>query len=299
MRVTQSMLSNQMLRNLSSNYETMAKLQEQVSSNKKFSKPSDDPVAAMRAMGYRSELNQIDQYGQNIGEVQSWLDSTDDAISQGIDVLQRIRDLTVEASNGSMTVDERTDAAQEIEQLKEQLINIGDTQVGGKYIFNGTKTNVRPSTDPTSGEAVYPPQYDDGTVSIEIFSGIKLPVNTSGKSLFSDDKGNNLFQDLDTFIADLKNNNSAGIQSFLGKIDPHIDRFLAQQANVGARTNRLELMEDRISQQEVFTTDQMSKNEDIDFAEVMTQFSSAESVFRAALGVGSKVIQPTLLDFLR
>ncbi|WP_075982959.1 flagellar hook-associated protein FlgL [Bacillus massilinigeriensis] len=298
MRVTQSMLSNNMLRNLSKNYEKMSRLQDQVSSNRKFNKPSDDPVAAMRAMGYRTELNRIEQYSQNIGEVQNWLDSTDDAIGLGVDALQRIRELTVNASNGTMTVDERKAVAAEVEQLKQQLINIGDTQVGGKYIFNGTKTNASPSTD-AAGNPLNPPVYDTGIISIEVFSGIKLPVNTSGKGLFEDGSGNNLFQDLDTFIDDLKNDNQTGINSFLGKIDSHTDRFLAEQANVGARQNRLELMEDRISTQEVFTTDQLSKNEDIDFAEVMTEFTTAESVYRAALGIGSKVIQPTLMDFLR
>lgn len=101
MRVTQSMLSNNMLRNLSSNYNKMGKLQDQLTTQKRITRPSDDPVVAMLGLGYRDSLNKVQQYSRNISEATNWLDSTDDAISQGVKVLQRIRELTVQASNGT------------------------------------------------------------------------------------------------------------------------------------------------------------------------------------------------------
>ena len=137
MRVTQSMLTNNMLNNLSSSYEKLGKLQEQVSSQKKFSKPSDDPVAAMMGMGYRTNLNQIEQYKSNISEAENWINSTDDAITEAVSAFQRIRELTVQGSNGTYEGKQLENIAEEIKQLKEHLVSIGDTQIGGKYIFNG------------------------------------------------------------------------------------------------------------------------------------------------------------------
>ncbi|MDQ7861645.1 flagellar hook-associated protein FlgL [Peribacillus frigoritolerans] len=140
MRVTQSMLTNNMLSNLSSSYEKMSKLQEQVSSQKKFSKPSDNPVAAMMGMGYRTNLNQIGQYQNNIAEATNWIDSTDDAITESVSAMQRIRELTVQGSNGTYEGEQLKTITEEIKQLKEHLITLGDTQIGGKYIFNGQDT---------------------------------------------------------------------------------------------------------------------------------------------------------------
>lgn len=286
MRVTQSMLSNNLLRNLSNSYDRLGKLQDQISTQKKFTKPSDDPVAAMLGMNYRTDLNRIQQYQRNIGEVKNWIDSTDDALDKAVLALQRIRELTVQASNGTLEEDQRKAIAEEVKQLKEHLRDIGDTQVGGKYIFNGTKTNERPSVT----------GYATGTIELEVFSGIKIPVNIEGAPLFKDMLDDN--GDIQGLINALEKNDPS-IGDFLGKIDANIDKFLAARAQVGAKQNRVELMEDRLSQQEVFSSRILSDNEDIDIEKAIMELTTQESVHRAALSVGSRIIQPTLVDFLR
>ncbi|MEK3857153.1 flagellar hook-associated protein FlgL [Cytobacillus sp. FSL H8-0458] len=286
MRVTQSMLSNNMLRNLSNSYSRMDKLQDQISTQKKFTKPSDDPVAAMMGMNYRTDLNRIEQYTRNIGEVRNWVDSTDDALDKGVLALQRIRELTLQASNGTLEGDQRKAVAEEIKQLKEHLQNLGDTQVGGKYIFNGNQTNVRPS------ESV----FQSGAIELEVFSGIKIPVNTEGKALFEDmlsDEG-----DIQKLITALETNDPA-VGDMLDSVDKNIDNFLSARAQIGAKQNRVELMEDRLSQQEVFSTRILSDNEDIDMEKAIIELTTQESIHRAALSVGARIIQPSLTDFLR
>ncbi|MGY6213038.1 flagellar hook-associated protein FlgL [Cytobacillus firmus] len=286
MRVTQSMLSNNMLRNLSNSYSRMDNLQDQISTQKKFTKPSDDPVAAMMGMNYRTDLNRIQQFTRNIGEVRNWVDSTDDALDKGVLALQRIRELTVQASNGTLEEDQRKAVAEEVKQLKEHLQNIGDTQVGGKYIFNGNQTNVQPSE---SG-------FQSGTIELEVFSGIRIPVNTEGKALFGDmlsDEG-----DIQKLITALETNDPS-VGDMLDTVDKNIDNFLSARAMIGAKQNRVELMEDRLSQQEVFSTRILSDNEDIDMEKAIIELTTQESIHRAALSVGARIIQPSLTDFLR
>ncbi|TYS63759.1 flagellar hook-associated protein FlgL [Bacillus infantis] len=287
MRVTQSMLSNNMLRNLSNSYSKLGKLQDQISTQKKFTKPSDDPVSAMLAMNYRTDLNRIEQFQRNIGEAKNWIDSTDDALDKGVMALQRIRELTVQASNGTLEGEQKKNIMEEIKQLKEHLINIGETQVGGKYIFNGTQTNVKPAGDGTFGE---------GVINLEVFSNIKIQVNMSGNEIFGDmltDSG-----DIQGLINSL-NEDSPEIGGYLEKVDKYIDQMLAGRAKIGAKQNRIELMDDRLQQQEVFSTRILSDNEDVDMEKVIMEMTTQESVHRAALSVGSRIIQPTLVDFLR
>lgn len=297
MRVTQSMLSNNMLRNISNSYSKLGKLQDQLATQKKITKPSDDPVVAMLGISYRSDLNRITQFKENISEVSTWLDATDDAINEGVQVLQRIRELVVQASNGTLESSQREAIAVEIKELRDQLEMLGNTQVGGKYIFNGRKTNERPNGN-----------FSEGSIEIEVFDGIYMTVNTSGKDLF----GNLIVNDdpttstdeagtLAKLISTLENSDSTedDIGAFLDEIDGHIDNFLKHQSNVGARQNRIELMEHRIDNQEIISTEVLSKNEDVDIEKVITELITQESVHRAALSVGARIIQPTLMDFLR
>lgn len=286
MRVTQSMLSNNMLRNLSNNYNKMGKLQDQLTTQKRITRPSDDPVVAMLGLGYRDSLNKVQQYSRNISEATNWLDSTDDAISQGVKVLQRIRELTVQASNGTYEEGQRGAIAVEVDQLKKQLETIAQTQVGGKYIFNGENTNKAPAAG----------NFSNGDIELEIFDGIKLNVNTKGSELFK-----SVFNTLDSLKSKLEDKTASDtdISGFLDTLDSEIDHFLKIQADVGAKQNRVDMMKDRLSSQETIATEIMSKNEDIEIEKVITELITQESVQRAALSVGARIIQPSLVDFLR
>ncbi|MCU9600034.1 flagellar hook-associated protein FlgL [Pallidibacillus thermolactis] len=299
MRVTQSMLSTNMLRNLSNSYNKLGKLQEQLATQKKINRPSDDPVVAMLGVGYRGDLNQVQQFNRNISEVNNWLETTDDAIAEGISALQRIRELTLQATNGTYDEGQREAIAVEVKQLQEQLYTIARTQVGDKYIFNGKNTNNAPEIVKNTDETIKEVKFNDGVINIEIFDGITIDVNTSGKTLFE----NLLHEDgtLSQLIKKLEDPNvkDEEIGDFLSKMDQHIDIFLKEQARVGAKQNRVEMMEDRIAQQEVTATKILSENEDVDMERVITELLTQESIHRAALSVGAKIIQPTLVDFLR
>ncbi|MBA9026725.1 flagellar hook-associated protein FlgL [Peribacillus huizhouensis] len=301
MRVTQSMLSNNMLRNLSSSYDRLGKLQEQISSQKKFTKPSDDPVSAMMGMTYRTDLGRIEQFTRNIGEAENWIDSTDDALDQATSALQRIRELTVKASNGTYEEKQRESIAAEIKELKDHLITIGDTQIGGKYIFNGQNTNIKPSeSEATKNDPINNPNgdivYGSAAIEIEVFSGINIQINTDASSTFGEAlKSDGSIQK----IIDALENNDSNIGDLLDDIDGTIDSFLTTRSHVGARQNRIELMTERLGQQEIFAKKIMSKNEDIDIEKAIMDLTTQESIHSAALSVGSRVIQPSLIDFLR
>jgi len=287
------MLSNNMIRNISNSYEKLAKLQEQILTQKKFSKPSDDPVAAMMGMNYRTSLNQVEQYSRNISEATNWVESTDSALGQAVSALQRMRELTVQASNGTYESDQRDSVNEEIKQLRQHLVDIGDTQLGGKYIFNGYDTNKRPSDTMVDGA----PSYGTDEIQVEVFTGIKIPINTSGQSTFGEALKTG--GTIDQLMTSLKSTDEADITNRLAELDETINVFIKEQAKVGAKQNRIDLMTDRVGQQEVFAQKILSSNEDVDMEKVILDFTTQESIHNASLSVGAKVIQPSLLDFLR
>ncbi|WP_427138353.1 flagellar hook-associated protein FlgL [Psychrobacillus psychrodurans] len=299
MRVTQSMLSSNMLRNLSSSYSKMGTLQEQLNTGKKISRPSQDPVIAMKGIGYRSDLNRVEQFERNLGEVNNWLDSSDDGLDKVGAALQRVRELVIDANNDTKTPDDRDKIAKEIEQIKLQIRDLGNSKVGDKYIFSGTKT-LAPLYDPNGNAPLYdangflnanhPGVTED--VNIEINAGVEITVNTNGIGVFDeiDDMMNQLQTALET---------NAPLDNFIGLADKNMDTVLTARSKIGARQNRVEMMENRLSSQNLIVTKQLSENEDVEYEEAITDLITQESIHRAGLAVGSRIIQPSLVDFLR
>ncbi|MEK4484793.1 flagellar hook-associated protein FlgL [Psychrobacillus sp. FSL H8-0484] len=295
MRVTQSMLSTNMLRNLSKSYNKMGILQEQINSGKKITRPSQDPVVAIKGIGYRTDLNKVEQYQRNLGEVNNWLDSSDDALDKVGFALHRVQELITQASTDTLTPDDRTKIEKEITQIKEQMRDMSNTKVGDKYIFSGTNTNS-PLHDGTNFLTTGAAPGVNKDVNIEVYDGVEITVNT---------KGLDIFQNIDAMItgleADLKDPNKSGkdFDKYLTMKSDNEKVVLAARADIGARQNRVDMMENRLGAQEVIVTKQLSNNEDIDYEKAITEMITQESIHQAALSVGAKIIQATLVDFIR
>lgn len=301
MRVTQGMLTGNMLRNLSASYARLGKYQDQLATGKKINRPSDDPVIAMKGMVYRTNLTEVEQFKRNFSEAYNWIENSDAALDKATQALQRIRELVVQASNDTYEVSQRAAISEEIKQLTEHLASIANTKVGDKYIFNGTDTLKQP-VDLSRTPPVVSQNTDE--IKIELSKGIYIPVNVNPTKVFNYDntaKGNGLFSDLEFLNNDLNDATKSGkdISQYLSYIDQHMNNLLSARAELGARLNRVELMEERVDQQEVIAHRILSDNEDADIERVITDLKTQESVHRAALGVGARIIQSTLLDFLR
>ena len=308
MRVTQSMLSSNMLRNLSASYSKMGKLQEQMTTGKKVNRPSDDPVAVMKGMGYRVQVDKVMQFKRNLGEVNNYLDSTDDALTQVGSTLKRANELMVNASTGSMTQEDREAILEEIKQLRETAKDLANTKTGEKHIFSGTKTGtpLHDKTEPIPPDLALPGRDADGyptvvadtpfekEIKIEVFDGVTMTVNTDAMQMF---------KEIDKMFADIETAIEAGESPELGKFitstQEQMDKLLMKQAEVGALQNRAEMMDNRLGSQEGIVKKQMSQNEDVEIEVVITEMVTQEALHRAALSVGAKIIQPSLVDFLR
>ena len=269
----------------------MAQYLEQLSTGKKITKASDDPVIAQKGMYYRTSLNEVEQYKRNLSEVYLWMDNSEASMDQGNKSFQRIRELMIQAKNDTNETTDREVIAKEIAQLKEDLVSVANTQVAGRYIFNGTSVNTAPVTSDANGVVV---NSENDPYLVEVSRGIQLKANADPSQLFS--------QELFNTIGEIESELSADdmeLDSLLQKFDGLVTAFSAERSDLGARYNRLELLESRIDNQEVLAKKVLSENEDVDMEKVYTDFITQESVHRAALQMGASIIQPSLVDFLR
>lgn len=293
MRVTQGMLAANSLKQISNSYNKLETLQNQLSTGKKITRPSDDPIVATKGMAYRSNLSEVNQYKRNLTEAQSWFDSSESGLEQVNSILQRTKELVVQGLNGTNESDDRQAIAREIEQLKLDYMQVGNTQVAGNYIFNGVNVGSAPISENASGMIESNINLDP--FSVEVSKGIQLRVNIHPENIF----GQGAFDLMNNVQTAFEQNDVNSLKDLSTQVDTQLSTLLAERSELGARSNRLELIENRLDSQEITATKMLSNNEDADIEKVITDLTVQESVHRAALGVGAQIIQPTLLDFLR
>ena len=141
MRITNGMIVTNVLRDITRNQERMDALNKNLSTGKKFLKPSDDPLGVSRSLRLNTDISTMSQFKRNLDDSQSWIDSTETATDNIISVMQRARELALQAKTGTNATPERAAVSSEIAQLKEQLIHVGNTSYAGSYLFSGYKTD--------------------------------------------------------------------------------------------------------------------------------------------------------------
>ncbi|KEH98568.1 flagellar hook-associated protein FlgL [Clostridium botulinum] len=345
MRVTNKMLSNNFLADMKVNLENINKIQQQNTSGKKFRKPSDDPFAVARSMQLHTDINTNKQYSKNITDVSNWLDTTDTALGQAGNVLQRVRELLISSGNGGYTKSERRAIKDEINEKIGEMSQILNTNFGGNYIFGGSRSTTKPmevtkddkgnvsinyilkdgrqysidsSKKPIDIKAVDKKPFDSKLVEdeynqiasklkIEVSQGVTMDYNVTATDLleFKNEAGDakNLREILSNIVTHLDSEKPDEINKLIGEdltnITDSISNVLKIRAEVGAKQNRIEGANDRNKDGTFNMTKILSKHEDVNYTENMTDYATMLTVYMASLQTSAKIIQPSLMDYLR
>ncbi|KAA8756249.1 flagellar hook-associated protein FlgL [Paenibacillus sp. UASWS1643] len=306
MRITNNMLSSQLLLNLNRNAQQMNNTQTQLATGRKINKPSDDPVGITYSLRYRAELSSNEQYQKNVDSAVSWLEFNDTVMNQAGNVMQRLRELTVQASTGTNPQSALDSINEEVQQLKEQLVDISNSKLNGKYIFNGETYDVKPYDFPTNADGSFDTTNaasvvtDKGKINFIVGESVQLPINVDGNEVFGTGiEDDNLYVIMNTIMKALSDGDQKELSGQLDNIDSRMDKMLAIRSEIGAKTNRVDLMMGRLDDLGINLTNLQSKVEDADYAELAIQSKIQENIYNASLSAGAKIISPSLVDFLR
>ena len=311
MRVTNNMLVNNMVYNLNQNLKKLEKLQYQLATGKKFRVPSDDPIGASKSLKFNTDISKLEQYERNVKDALSWMSDTEAALGEIGEVLKRAKELTVDAANGTKTTEDLNKIREEIDQLKEHLIQIANTTYAGRHVFSGYKTDQE-LLDENGNYKINLELLDDEAEIFEYNVGIseKVKVNTLGGKVFGDYDGDytgkvsegqkpHLIEMFENLSDALEVNDPDEIQKSLTNLDNAMEQVLSVRAEVGAKMNRLELTEKKLGVQIVSVKELLSYNEDVGIAEAFMNINVAQNVYVSSLMTGARIIQPTLVEFLR
>ncbi len=323
MRITHGVMVSGFLGDMNTNLNSLNKIQKQLNTGKVFSKPSDDPFKVARSMQMYSEINANKQYNTNIKDTINWMDTTDTALSNGTKCLQRIRELMVSSGNATYGSSELTAIKEEINERVAEFGQILNTSFDGKYIFGGKDGASKPvevNLDGVTGENSISISGNEDiinkSIKVEISSGVTVNYNVNAVEMlkFKDKDGNGNVvdgagvptgeMDVMKFFDDLLNNlsdvngKSKVMGENLDQIDKVIDNMLSVSAKVGTVQNRMESAKELNTAQNENLTEILSGNEDIDFMEKSMEMAVARTIYVASLQTSSKVLQPSILDFL-
>ncbi|QII81958.1 flagellar hook-associated protein FlgL [Jeotgalibaca arthritidis] len=299
MRITDNMMSSSYLRNLSRNQQNVQKYQNQLSSMKEVSKPSENPLLVSEIMTLKSSITQNAQYQTTIEDSISWTDMQDSALSNASNSLMRIKTLVQSAANDTMSDEGRAAVKAEIEMELATFVDALNTEFGGRHVFGGTETTHAP----------FKIEYDDGKmtgidykgndqdINREIASGVTVQLPTNGIGLVNNSSGE-LGRLLYDILAGLDANDSDVMRGSLDKLDNQIDNVVRTRTEIGAVSNRMKSAQARNESQELGLKEMLSSKEDIDFAEKYMQFNMEYVAYSASLQMGTKVLQTSILDYL-
>jgi flagellar hook-associated protein 3 FlgL len=298
MRLTNSMLVQNVTNNLYNNLARMNKLNTQLSSGKRINLPSDDPAAVARSLSLRAAVADTEQFTSNLADAKAWLQATDSALMGAEDVLRRVKELAVKGSNSAtLSAEEQQAIADEVDQLIDQMVSIANTNHEGRFVFAGYQTLQEPFS--RTGDTIAS-HGDDGAIEYRIGPQQILAANLDGREVFGADETtpDRIFKVLIEIKQHLENGDGGQVSGSLEELSSSLDNLLQYHSEIGAKMNRVELAGSHMSQLKVNYQQLQSENEDADMAEVIMDLKTSELVYRASLGAGARVIMPTLMDFL-
>lgn len=296
LRITQNSMNRTQLAGLNGSLARLQQTQEQLTSGKKLNRPSDNPVDTVSAMRLRGEQRQLEQFGENITDGLSRLRSADDALTRMSPQLNRIRQLVIAGANDTNGPSERAAYAKEIRQLKAGLLQVANSQYAGQPVFAGT-ANVHNAFDANGA-------YLGNTEPVwRVVSDAPGGAGLMNVAVPGSDFGGILAAGgvLDQVISALETNASPSValSAAISGLDAAGDAIASAQSTIGARTNRLESMQELNGRQDDASRVALSKVEDVDFIKAAMDLNIQSNAYNAALQASARMIQPSLMDFLR
>jgi flagellin-like hook-associated protein FlgL len=296
MRITQRAVALTSLQGLNRNLDGLGRLQQQLTSGRLISAPSDSPTGTNRAMQTRSDQAASAQHARNITDAKGWLEQTDSTLQEMLDTARTVRDLTVQGSStGAMNDVSAQAISTEVKSLREGLLSLANRTNGTRPLFGG----VTPGTKAYDANGNYvglagPP------VTRRVSDTEVIRVDTTGPEAFGP-AGADIFAITDKIAKDMLANpvDSAVMATNLADLDKAMKGMQTALADVGARAARVEREQQVNTDRGLTLSSRLADTENIDLPHTIMRLQMQQTGYEAALSATAKALQPTLLDYLR
>jgi flagellar hook-associated protein 3 FlgL len=257
-----------------------------------------------RVLAGRSTLSAISQYTDNIKQAKTRLEFSEETLKLVDELVQQARRIAEEKSGDSVTDEERQFAATQVKEIFDQVLQLANSKFGDRYMFSGHQTGTAPFQvdDPA---APYSVRYmgDDGSFRYPIADGVAVTVDADGTNYFGDQGGANgdvdVFNQLRDLINGLENNDTAQIRTTVDPLqDAHV-QLMNKRSEAGPKLYRLQATEEHWTHIKTTVQAAIGREEDIDVAQAIIELKNLETAYESTLAAASRIIQPSLVNFLK
>lgn len=294
MRISQQQLVSSSLQHARARLEALARAQSVASSGRTVQKLSDDPAKASGILSLRAAQKAREQEAKNADNAATWVSLSDAKLQEAVQTFQRARDLAVRGGSSLQPV-AREAIALELTGLRDELVGIANSQHEGQALFAGTAGGT--AVAQVAGSWTY--VGDQGAVSRRVGDNELLAVNQTGDDIFGFAAGDNAFQMIDDIIGLVRSGDASAVGASLTRIDAAFGRVLYANAQVGAAGARIERVTNRNMSEQAAIKTELSNLENVDLVDALSELKLQETGYQATLTAMARVLQPSLVDFLR
>jgi flagellar hook-associated protein 3 FlgL len=300
-RITSDMVASSVLGGIESAQVALTRTQAELSSGKSILQPSDNPYGASQIIDLQSAIDGLTSYERSAQDGLSWMNASSSALASIDSQVQRVRELVLQAGNGTESPGDLEDIADEVEQLTEGVKQDALTQYHGQYVFSGTLTATAPYTQGAEDE--YHGNASPVARALGPGSTVNVAVNlASALGSGSGAADGKLLDTLRTVAANLRAGTPASVEALrttdLKSLENNLNALSGLQAEAGSVTDQINIAISRISSLQSTDTLQLSNVQDANIAKVTTEYSNEHAAFEAALKAGASIVQESLLEFL-
>lgn len=296
MRATLTTTYRSLLANLTHSSTRLEDLRVQAATGKKVSKPSDDPSAIRPMLDTRGQIRASERFLRTLGTAGDRLNILDTHLERVENLMVRAKESLVYAGNGSLSQADLKTLGNQMRQMKEELLAVANANVDGKYLFSGFSEDVIPYPTGTPGEF----DGDDNKIELEIGPGEKIAVNLTGSEVFGDPgTGKDVWQLFDEMIAALEAGDSAAALAEMDNLDRAADHARGRRSLMGNLAQRVDNAQLNMEDMRIDMKAMLSRLEDADILETLTNMTMQETALKAALDITSRVSRLSILDYMR
>ncbi|GAB4339028.1 MAG: flagellar hook-associated protein FlgL [Calditrichia bacterium] len=297
MRVTQNYSVQTLLQTVAQSRERIYGLQRDIATGKKINTMSDDPEHIEIVMRYKNLLNKHERFEKNLEKALDFMNISSQALDDISNALANAKELAVQSIN-TTNEGEWQSLAEQIDQILGEVVDLSNTRFAGRYVFAGSRPNEQPFQLRSDGTAVDAnPNGVDGELKVEFGDTRIGTYNVSGQKAFLD--GENVFQVLIDLRDAIRAQDTAAIQSTMSRLDTAHEQVVQQNGNLGAQINRYEQFLEQYHAQDLQIETYLSKTEDVDMAQAVTDLQIQQTGLETALKVLAQTLNISLVDYLR
>jgi len=291
-RVTEGSIQTRVLANLQRSLANGDRLLEQMSSGKQINRPSDSPTGTVSSMQLRTESRANERYTRNADDGLGWLDTVESTLGSASTLVNQARDLTLQGLSGNTSPQVKEALAGQIDQIRQSMLAQANTNFLDRPVFGGT----------VGGSVAYDSNGsyvgDNGQTMRTVGANSKVRVDTAGPDAFGSGD-TQMFAVLKSVSDSIRSGDTAKLANDLKNLDKAGIVLRTAISDVGSRYTRITQMKDMALDRSLTVASRLSEIEDIDLPKTIMEMKLQETSYQAALAASAKVIQPSLIDYLR